>query len=89
MATSTTRRAQAALNRQAHHQRRLARAATDRDALWVACAWLVAEAVRAGRAAETTAAVLRLVDALLGGRPVTVGEVEPHPDPSPTAGGGR
>lgn len=80
----TRRRTKAAVNRQTHHRRQLARAGTDRDALWAACAWLVAEAVRAGRAAEATRAVLVLVRALLDGQPVTVRDAETRPDPSPT-----
>ena len=78
------RRAKTTVNRRAHHLRRLQLAGTDRDRLWAACAWLVAEAVRASRAAEATRAVLQLVHALPDGQPVTVREVGSGPDPSPT-----
>lgn len=66
-----TRRAKAAANRQAHHQRQLERATTDHDRLWAACSWLVAEAIRAGHLGNTTRAVLCLVQALLDGPPTT------------------
>ncbi len=66
------RHAASAARRHAHHQRRLDSATTERGAFWVACEWLVAEAVRGGRLVEATRAVLALVAALSDGRPVTV-----------------
>lgn len=80
-----TRRARAAANRREHYLRQLRQASTDRSRLWVACTWLVVEAIRAGRAAEATRAVVDLVDALSATHPpppVTSG-IGSNPSPTP------
>jgi hypothetical protein len=78
-----TRRARAVANRREHYLRQLRQASTDRGALWAACTWLVAEAVRAGRTAEATRAVIDLVDALSTTPPATAGNNRAGSNPSP------
>lgn len=48
--------------RRSFHQQRLAQARTPRERFWKAAAWLLVEAIRAGRLREATGWVLERVE---------------------------
>lgn len=51
-------------NRRRWHTARIGQADTPKGRLWALCGWLVAEAWRTGRIAETTEHVKNLIDEL-------------------------